>query len=58
MDIQISETVLREALENIYNKKFNVKTDIEPYLYKAVRDIFNQATDEAFVSSDHDKEQQ
>jgi hypothetical protein len=56
MDIQISEAVLRKALENIYNKKFNVKTDIEPYLYKAVRDIFNQATDEAFVSSDHDKE--
>lgn len=56
MDIQISEAVLRKALENIYNKKFNVKTDIEPYLYEAVRDIFNQATDEAFVSSDHDKD--
>lgn len=56
MDIQISEAILRKALENIYNKKFNVKTDIEPYLYKAVRDIFNQATDEAFVSSNHDKE--
>lgn len=54
MDIQISEAVLRKALENIYNKKFNVKTDIEPYLYEAVRDIFNQATDEAFASSDHD----
>lgn len=56
MDIQISEAVLRKALENIYNKKFNVKTDIEPYLYEAVRDILNQATDEAFVSSDHDKD--
>lgn len=56
MDIQISEAVLRKALENIYNKKFNVKTDIEPFLYKAVRDIFNQATDEAFGSSDYDKE--
>lgn len=56
MDIQISEAVLRKALENIYNKKFNVKTDIEPYLYETVRDIFNQATDEAFVSSDHDKD--
>lgn len=56
MDIQISEAVLRKALENIYNKKFNVKTDIEPYLYEAVRDIFNQATDQAFVSSDHDNE--
>lgn len=56
MDIQISEAVLRKALENIYNKKFNVKTDIEPYLYEAVRDILDQATDEAFVSSDHDKD--
>lgn len=46
---------MRKALANIYKKKFNVRTEIEPYLYDVVRDVFNQATDDAFSSSDHDK---
>lgn len=54
--MQISESTLRKALANIYKKKFNVRTEIESYLYAAVRDVFNQATDEAFLSSDHDKD--
>jgi len=54
--LQISESTLRKALANIYKKKFNVRTEIESYLYAAVRDVFNQATDEAFLSSDHDKD--
>ena len=48
----VKEDVLQKALTNIYQKKFNVKTNIEPYLYAAVHDIFNQATDEAFPSAD------
>lgn len=47
--------MLREALANIYKKRFNVKTDIEPYLYKAVRNVFNQATYKAFPSAERDK---
>ena len=47
---------MRKALANIYKKKFNVRTEIEPYLYDVVRDVFNQATDDAFSSSDHDKD--
>ena len=47
--------MLREALANIYKKRFNVKTDVEPYLYKAVRNVFNQATYKAFPSTERDK---
>ena len=47
---------MRKALANIYKKKFNVRTEIEPYLYDVVRDVFNQATDDAFSSSDHHKD--
>ena len=47
--------MLREALANIYKKRFNVKTDVEPYLYKAVRNVFNQATYKAFPSAERDK---
>lgn len=54
--MEISESVLRKALENIYKKKFNVDTDIEPHLFEALRDVFNKATDGAFAASDHDRD--
>ena len=52
----LKENLLQKALLSIYRKKFDVKTDVEPYLYAAVRDIFNQATDEAFPSVNRDKD--
>ena len=52
----LKENLLQKALLSIYRKKFDVKTDVEPYLYTAVRDIFNQATDEAFPSVNRDKD--
>jgi len=51
--------LLVRALGNIYRKKFNVKTEIEPLLYGAVSGIFRQAADEGFqprtaTDPDHD----
>ena len=56
MNMLISEDVLRKALTNIYRKMFNVKTEIEPYLYDAIREVFNQATNDAFPSVDRDED--
>lgn len=56
MNILISEDVLRKALANIYRKMFNVKTEIEPYLYDAICEVFNQATNDAFPSVDRDED--
>ena len=56
MNMLISEDVLRKALANIYRKMFNVKTEIEPYLYDAIREVFNQATNDAFPSVDRDED--
>ena len=51
--------MLVRALGNIYRKKFNIKTGIEPLLYGAVSGIFHQAADEGFqprtvTDPDHD----
>lgn len=51
--------MLVKALGNIYRKKFNVRTEIEPLLYGAVSGIFHQAADEGFkprtvADPDHD----
>ncbi len=56
MNMLISEDVLRKALANIYRKMFNVKTEIEPYLYDAICEVFNQATNDAFPSVDRDED--
>lgn len=39
------------ALGNIYRRKFNASTEIEPLLYGAVSGVFRQAADEGFQSS-------
>ena len=40
--------MLVRALGNIYRKKFNINTEIEPLLYGTVSGIFHQAADEGF----------
>lgn len=42
--ISFSEDVIAMALENIYRKTFNVKTEIEPNLFKDTVRIFNLAS--------------
>lgn len=56
---QFDEELLVKALGNIYRKKFNIKTEIEPLLYGAISSIFHQAADEGFqprtvADPDHD----
>lgn len=42
------EQVIKRALENIYHKKINVKTDIEPNLFEATWQTLNLAIDKGF----------
>ena len=45
---RFDDEVIAKALENIYRKEFNPKTDIEPNLFRETWRAFNQASNEGF----------
>lgn len=44
----IADDIVRKALNNIYNKKVDIKKDIEPNIYKATKEVFDDIVDNAF----------
>ena len=45
------DDVIVAALENIYRKEFNPKTEIEPGLFRETWKVFNQAADRGFTKA-------
>ncbi|WP_158580811.1 hypothetical protein [Bacteroides sp. AM16-24] len=52
--ISISAEIMAKVLRDIFEKKFNVREDIDGELYEATLEIFNRAADEGFTSIEPD----
>ena len=48
---KFDDEVIAQALENIYRKEFNPKTEIEPNLFRETWRAFNEATNKGFAQA-------
>jgi len=49
--VSFDDKVLAAALRNIYRKNFNIETELEPNLFEATVNIFDDATAEGFATA-------